>query len=147
MVSMIASVMSSSVTDISLCTVDREIKIFLSNIDKVQAFTTTTSCASSKKKPKPLWLSKYNFQSLLNIPKTMAFFGPLVNLWEGSNQGEGYLRYAKPKISNIHCKNWQVNAHISLLNEKAFDNVIDSHMNNMMATEYVHAQQKIGQRN
>ena len=77
----------------------------------------------------------------------MAFFGPLVNLWEGSNQGEGYLRYAKPKISNIHCKNWQVNAHISLLNEKAFDNVIDSHMNNMMASEYVHAQQKTDQRN
>ena len=114
---MIASVMSSSVTDISLCTVDREIKNFLSNIDKVQAFTTTSSFANSKKKPKPLWLSKYNFQSLLNIPKTMAFFGPLVNLWEGSNQGEGYLRYAKPKISNIHCKNWQVNTHISLLKD------------------------------
>ena len=58
----------------------------------------------------------------------MTFFGHLVNLWEGSNQGEGYLRYDKPKMTNIHSKNWQVNAHINLLNEISFDNIIECHI-------------------
>ena len=60
----------------------------------------------------------------------MKKYGPLVNIWEGSNQGEGYLRYAKPKVSNIHHKNWQVNAHVSLLNENAMNTVIDCHIDN-----------------
>ena len=76
----------------------------------------------------------------------MAFFGPLVNLWEGSNQGERYLRYAKPKISNIHSKNWQVNALLDLLNEKSFDNVIECHMYKQMAPESGHYHQTIDQR-
>ena len=63
------------------------------------------------------WLSRYNYQSLLNLPDTMTIYGPLVNLWEGSNQGEGYLRYAKPMIVNIHSKNWQVNAIQKLQNK------------------------------
>ena len=124
MVEMVTSIMSSSVSDVSLWRVEREIRKFLYNTNKVQAFIATPSSESSTKKLKPPWLSKYNFQSLLNIPKTMAFFGPLVNLWKGSNQGEGYLRDAKSKMTNIHSKNWQMTAHLNLLNEKAFDNVI-----------------------
>ena len=47
----------------------------------------------------------------------MKEYGPLINLWEGANQGEGYLRYAKPTIVNIHSKNWQVNAIRNLQNK------------------------------
>ena len=52
----------------------------------------------------PYRLSKYNYLSFLNFPDTMKLYGPLINLWEGSNKGEGYLRYAKPMIVNIHSK-------------------------------------------
>ena len=45
----------------------------------------------------------------------------------------GYLRYAKPKITNIHSKNWQVNVYLDLLNEKSFGNVIECHMHKQMA--------------
>jgi hypothetical protein len=87
------------------------------------------------------WLKKYNFLSLLNIPDAINKYGPLINLWEGSNQGEGYLRYAKPKVVNIHSKNWQINAYISLLNETSMNNVINCHAlhknSNDMKGEYV----------
>ena len=53
-----------------------------------------------------------NYQSLLNLPNAMELYGPLINLWEGANQGEGYLRYTKPIITDIHSVNWHLNAHI-----------------------------------
>ena len=59
----------------------------------------------------------------------MKQFGPLVNLWEGSNQGEGYLRFAKTKITDIHTKNWQKNAHKEIFNEMALDQVFECHVN------------------
>ena len=58
----------------------------------------------------------------------MHRYGSLQNLWEGSNQGEGYLRYAKPMIVNIHSKNWQVNAIQKLQNKKALNMVVDYHV-------------------
>ena len=51
---------------------------------------------------KPRWLSKYNYLSLLNIPILVKLFGPMINLWEGSNQGEGCLLFAKPKLSMLN---------------------------------------------
>ena len=58
----------------------------------------------------------------------MKEYGPLINLWEGANQGEGYLRYAKPTIVNIHSKNWQVNAIRNLQNKQSLDAVVDYYM-------------------
>ena len=58
----------------------------------------------------------------------MREYGPLINLWEGSNQGEGYLRYAKPSIVNIHSKNWQVNALRNLQNKQSLDAIVDYHV-------------------
>ena len=84
---------------------DREIEIYLTNVHVV--YKEIQSYNSSNKNPIDYyWLKKYNFLSLLNIPKTMERYGPLINLWEGSNQGEGYLRYVKPKITDIHSRNW-----------------------------------------
>ena len=48
-----------------------------------------------------LWIRKYNVQSLLNLPKSMELYGPLIDLWEGANQGEAYLHCAKPMIPDI----------------------------------------------
>ena len=102
---MVASIMTPVVTTDIINNVDREVKIFLSNLDKVhKTLPSILTLPATGENIKPIWLTKYNFQSLLNIPETMNFMGPLFNLWEGSNQGEEYLRYAKPKISNIHKK-------------------------------------------
>ena len=73
---------------------------------------------------KPIWLKKYNFQSLINVPATMKKFGPLRNYWEGSMQGKGYLKIVKPKINNIKSKNWHVNAHTKILEDHVFDRVL-----------------------
>ena len=81
-----------------------------------------------KQRHKKIWLKKYNFLSLLNIPDAMYQYGPLINLWEGSNQGEGYLRYAKPIITDIHSKNWQINAHIKLIDVTSMNEVINCHV-------------------
>ena len=73
-------------------------------------------------------LEKYNFLYLLNISDTIIKYSPLINLWNGSNRGEGYLMYAKLRMSNIHSTNWQINAHMTLLNENSINDVIQMHM-------------------
>ena len=40
----------------------------------------------------------------------MTNYGPLTNLWEGSDLGERYLHYTKPMVMNVHTKNWHVQA-------------------------------------
>lgn len=65
----------------------------------------------------------------------MKEYGPLINLWEGSNQGEGYLRYAKPRIRDVFSKKWQVNAHVQLLNEVTFNGIINNHIKSKVNSE------------
>ena len=98
---------------------DRKFKLFLSNVNMVyKSFHT--------QKRDPVWLRTFNFQSLLNLPYVANLYGPLVNLWEGSNQGEGYLRHVKPKITSVHTKKWKMNVHINLLNDNALNYVLDN---------------------
>ena len=127
LISMVASIMSSRVCiNKTPDDMEREVKIFLTNIHNVDF-------AMNNKKGKdytPYWLSKYNFQSLLNLPSQMKAYGPLVNLWEGGNKGEGYLRFAKPIITNIHSKNWQINAHVKLFSERSLESVLNFHIMN-----------------
>ena len=44
---------------------------------------------------KPIWISKSNFMSLLNLPKQMKQFGPLRLYWEGGWKGEGIIQEIK----------------------------------------------------
>ena len=75
---------------------EREIKLFLSSIDRIHWSLQSdnnssiySSIDNSKKKVHdPYLLMKYNYLNLLNLPETMKEYGPLVNLWEGSNQGK-----------------------------------------------------------
>ena len=60
---------------------------------------------------------------------------PLVNLWERSNQGEGYLRHVKSKITTIHTKNWNMNVHINLLNNNAINYVLYNHFTTKSSDE------------
>ena len=103
---------------------------YLSNVHIIQESLITEGDNKGLKKGNPYWLSKYDYICLLNFPSTMKECGPLINLWEGSNQGEGYLRYAKPIIRDVFTKSWQVNGHIQLLNEVTFNNVIANHVTN-----------------
>ena len=52
----------------------------------------------------PLQLPKYNYQGFLNLPAAMSKYKPLINLWEESNQSEGYLHYKKPAVKDIFKK-------------------------------------------
>ena len=77
---------------------DRKINLFLSNVNMLYK-------SFHKQKRDPVWLRTFNFQSLLNLPHVANLYGPLVNLWAGSNHGEGYLRHVKVKITSVHTKN------------------------------------------
>ena len=135
MLSMITSLMTKEVCNESIYKMDREIKIFLSFLHIVQAKRINYDRKKDKKKKYPSWMTKYNHLCLLNIPRHMKLFGPMINLWEGSNQGEGYLRFAKPNLTNIHSKNWQQNAHSEILNEMSFDQVIENHVDKNLMTD------------
>ena len=109
--------------------VEREIKLFLSCINNIDTDMCNMKNNGKQNNYKPIWISKYNFQSLLNIPAMMMNFGPLINYWEGSMQGEGYLRLVKPKINSIQNKNWHTNVHTKILNEFALDRMVDDYTN------------------
>ena len=111
LLSIISSITRNEVTDKSIDGIEREIRLFLSNLHIVMKGDISSNDDKKIKKMTPYWLSTYGYQSLLNILICTRFFGPMINLWEGSNQGEGYLRFAKPKVNNIYSKNWQINAH------------------------------------
>ena len=92
LLSTIASIMTRVVDDNTINDVQREIVIYLSNLDDFDDKMSNSLKMKDTQKHKKIWLKKYNFLSLLNIPDAMYQYGPLINLWEGSNQGEGYLR-------------------------------------------------------
>ena len=140
LLSTISSTMTTEINEDTVSEIDREVKIYLTNLHIVQKHINDIHEPNGNE-DNIFWLKKYNFLSLLNIPDAINKYGPLINLWEGFNQGEGYLRYAKPKVVNIHSKNWQINARISLLNETSMNNVINCHAlnknSNDMKGEYV----------
>lgn len=70
----------------------------------------------------PMWVSQYNFLSLLNLPEQIVLLGPVRNRWEGSIRGEGFLRRAKPVIQSNR-KNWQKNLLLNLLRQKTLNNL------------------------
>ena len=61
--------------------------------------------------------------------------GPLVILWEGSNQREGYPKHVKPKITSVHTKRFYMNAHINLLNGNALNSVLDNHFTTELSAD------------
>ena len=43
-------------------------------------------------------------------------------------KGEGHLRFAKPKIIDIHSKSRQISAHSKLLSERSLNYVVNRHV-------------------
>ena len=88
------------------------IMLFLSAFSKFE-----TSTRPYTKRTKPLWLTKYNFTCLLNLPYQVTILGPVRNRWEGSLRGEGLLKTIKPMVHGQR-KNWQKNLLLNVLRQK-----------------------------
>ena len=69
----------------------------------------------------PTWMTQYNFLCLLNIPNIMRRYGCCRNIWEGSNEGEGFLRKYKREIKNGLKHNWQIWTINNLLQRNVFN--------------------------
>jgi len=80
LLSTIARVMKKEVTPHSIISTDREIKLYLSSLHRIQESFPTSESDNTMKRKKPYWLSHYNFMSLLNLPDAMKMYGPLTNL-------------------------------------------------------------------
>ena len=88
--------------------------IWASQIDReIKKLSYVNIVSKSMQTKYTVWISSYNYQSLRNLPYAVTLFGPLANFWEGGNCGEGYLRHVKPRIRDIHTKNWNMNVHIN----------------------------------
>ena len=90
----------------------RLIHIFLSTVSSFDK-----SIRPHIQRKEPIWVSMFNFPSLLNLPDQIEKFGPVQNRWEGGSRGEGFLRNVKPVIQSRQ-KNWQFNLMKNLLREK-----------------------------
>ena len=90
---------------------------------------------TSTKKKIPGWISSCNFVCLLNLPDAMREFGPLRNLWEGSYQGEGYLRIAKKHMKTGLRGNWTFNTLKKVLQEKSFFHILKKYRDEDISNE------------
>ena len=72
----------------------------------------------------PGWVTAYNFLSLLNIPDTVYRYGSMRVLWEGGDDGEGFLRSVKNELKCGLLRQWQVWLMNNLLEEKTFDKLL-----------------------
>ena len=74
---------------------------------------------------KPGVVTSYNMPSLLNIPAAMELYGPLVNLWEGKNMGEGILHLVKSEMKMGLRVGWQKRLLLRLLRAKALSSIMN----------------------
>ena len=77
---------------------ENHIKLFLSHF---HVMTLELHKGDSNRNNPPVWVSSFNFLSLLNIPEISKKFGPIRNLWEGNTFGEGILRSIKPSVHGL----------------------------------------------
>jgi hypothetical protein len=114
---MLARVMvSGPISEEQIQDADRHIKIFLSNVEKFDAHHS--------KRKKPLFVSCFNFVSLLNLPECMRRYGSLRLLWEGDGKGEGAIRCLKRLINNGLKGRWAYWTAMKYLKERSVKNVL-----------------------
>ena len=111
---MVSTLMVNKVTIECIQIAENAIKVFL---DKFELHDS----ALRKSEDKPTWVTSYNFVCLLNLPYMMQEYGPLRNLWEGSLQGEGFIKQVKPKIKKGLRKNWQKNTLQAVFEQMALE--------------------------
>jgi hypothetical protein len=78
----------------------------------------------------PIWRSRGNFLSLLNLPLQQEYFGNVRNFWEGER--ERYIQHIKPLLSNLrHSTSFLLTKVERLYQHNALDYVIHSIPNSM----------------
>ena len=101
-------------------------KLFLSCVDK---FETKVYVITSIQ---PIWRSRGNFLSLLNLPLQQEYFGNVRNFWEGER--ERYIQHIKPLLSNLrHSTSFLLTKVERLYQLNALDYVIRTIPNSMSA--------------
>ena len=109
---MIQVAMTTEVNKTVCCLMEYKIKTFLTHFAKLDKQVNPI-------RDKPTWVTSYNFSSLLNLPGIMSRYGPLRNLWEGGNQGEGILKYVKQEITMGLRPGWERKLMTRMLRRKA----------------------------
>ena len=94
-------------------------KLFLSCVDKFESTVYVTDTF------KPIWTSRGNFLSLLNLPLQQQYFGTVRNFWEGER--ERYIQHIKPLLTNLrHSTSFLVTKLERLYQGAAIDYVLTS---------------------
>ena len=102
-------------------------KLFLSCVDK---FESKVYVATSIK---PIWRSRGNFLSLLNLALQQQYFGSVRNFWEGER--ERYIQHIKPLLSHLrHSTSFLLTKLERLYQFIALDYVIESIPNGIGAS-------------
>jgi hypothetical protein len=96
------------------------IRIFLGELEKFDG-------ALRSPKQKPVWLSCSNFVCLLNLPESIARFGPMRMYYEGKYLGEKFLQEVKE--TRVHCppSNLYYNVLKKMHQGKAIDLLAERH--------------------
>ena len=100
-------------------------KVFLSLFHRFERAVNDRPDGESDNK-KPGIVTSYNMPSLLNVPAAMRKYGPLVNLWEGKNMGEGILHFVKSELKIGLRPGWQKRLLLRLLRGKALGSIMSS---------------------
>ena len=102
-------------------------KLFLSCVDKFE------SKVYIKTSIKPIWRSRGNFLSLLNLPLQQQYFGSVRNFWEGER--ERYIQHIKPLLSHLrNSTSFLVTKLERLYQYIALDHVLESVPNSIGAS-------------
>ena len=98
---------------------DLSIRLFLHAVHQFD--NNSNKYPAGHEKYTPVWVTKYNFLSLLKLPDTIRQFGPVRGYWEGGAIGEGFLRSIKPEIKRGLRYDWRQWIMNNFLGKKAFD--------------------------
>ena len=160
LLSMVSVAMSKEVNKHTVVALDHKVKAYLSFFhvfqESLQDNLSTHRRSTQKQNNNgqqqsintnhaPSWLQHFNFLSLLNLPDTMDLYGPLVNMWEGGNRGEGFLRHLKPTITNTVQVNWNFIAHENIMKNKSKAQVLHQHFKNLALNKKVEFERILSQ--
>ena len=94
-------------------------KLFLSCVDKFEAKVYVITSIQ------PIWRSRGNFLSLLNLPLQQQYFGNVRNFWEGER--ERFIQHVKPLLANLrHSTSFLVTKVERLYQSIALDHVLET---------------------
>ncbi len=132
LVRMLQCAMSREVNDIVVSKLKFAVRLFLSAFDDLEkklpkSSTNDLPKSSTKGSPNPggshAVIRKGNFLCLMNLPEEMAKYGPLMDLWEGKIQGEGYLPTLKDRYYGGLRDNWEYNMLNGLYRDRCLEDV------------------------